>query len=422
MQPTESGVNFRTCGNAPLKYSKLQRGATCRSTAAALSVCSRISPSSIPSRMETLLFPGPREKDGFGSRSLRFSEDSEKAEAPGPAAYRPYRANSLCPDSSSDSSLAFNQKGYTSIISSSSRFGPGGPFSGPKSTNGPGPCSYELSPLSKKSDFKTGNSSSFISRANWSCNIPATSKFFPGPGEYSKFPNSKTSHQNPAGVSLRSCSPRIDSVKEQIASPAPGSYDASVAVGSRLEPSTGKDPSPVFRPPCGRVVRSVNTRDFPVVGLFRSLETGDLKKAKDMREKGSEAAGAKGCFLQALGSDERKPPGPSDYNVRHTKDPIGACRGPSHSLHGSSMFLSQSPRKGMRKAGAQTHIPGPGDYDASGFRDGLTSNWQRGGATLRSASQRWLSHGHQTPGPAFYRVESPRAKRSYHLNMEERWV
>uniref|UniRef100_A0A0G4HDM0 Uncharacterized protein n=1 Tax=Chromera velia CCMP2878 TaxID=1169474 RepID=A0A0G4HDM0_9ALVE len=277
---------------------------------------------------------------------------------------------------------------------------------------GPGPGTYTSAPshLSKKRDFNKGNTFAFHPPANWSCNGPPIVNFFPGPGQYPAAEKKPTS--NPAGPSLRSTSQRIGFMRTN-ANPAPGDYSVSKKGafegledelgGSATSPPRTKT-TPAFCPPLGRVQRSVNVRDFPVTGDFKSLKGDQL-------------------FLRTLGAPTEERPGPSSYDVA----PVGGWDGPSsRSIRGSSMFLSDTVGGGSGGFfGKHRRFPGPGAYEP-GFPDGSRTNWQAGiGSSLRSSSERQLLPENKgAPGPAFYNppASSVNTRKSFHLNLTEKWI
>ncbi len=209
--------------------------------------------SSIPSKFETTLYSGNKERDGFGSRAHRFTENEN--DLPGPGSYE-------------DSGRIKDDKVYSKKglgVGFVSRTKRESGFSASSSAPGPGnynqPSSF-YDEMRRSNRFnKSGSTSTFKPPSKRS--VLVADEPLPGPGQYSlqrQFdPELTNKLGDQQGSVFRSQSKRSQFSAAAVASPAPGQYDPQL-------PSWGDAALPMsaFRstvPIAGRVQPARMTRE-----------------------------------------------------------------------------------------------------------------------------------------------------------------
>eukprot|EP00283_Hemiselmis_rufescens_P003383 CAMPEP_0173420046 /NCGR_PEP_ID=MMETSP1357-20121228/1684_1 /TAXON_ID=77926 /ORGANISM="Hemiselmis rufescens, Strain PCC563" /LENGTH=334 /DNA_ID=CAMNT_0014382793 /DNA_START=197 /DNA_END=1198 /DNA_ORIENTATION=- len=131
---------------------------------------------SIPSKFETVLHEGGRERDGFWNRTHRFTYSDN--ELPGPGTY-------IAPGPAEHQASSYSKKGYTGMVSKSSR------FVKPRRATAPPPGSYDPDRGFRYLTDKTNISAVAASSSFSTPIVPDEVKLLrrnrapaPGPGQY----------------------------------------------------------------------------------------------------------------------------------------------------------------------------------------------------------------------------------------------
>ncbi|CEL96578.1 unnamed protein product [Vitrella brassicaformis CCMP3155] len=361
-------------------------------------------------------------------------------ENPGPGAYTSV-GSSTSPSVQLERET-FNRKGFGGLISKSDRFSQS--MTRPKA--GPGPGQYDPLQSSRSSEAHSrvpGASSSFRHRSSGN---PKT--LFkapqPGPGSYdiSHRPDAPAEGRGLGGCNFRSRSERTLRMRHT-EGPAPDYYDiprafpmreppprgkaSSAKRKARLDsspktdrapsPPTAKTPSPGSSPvsrsplrerphpsyaPRGQHKVMSTNREFPIAGEFSTLTAPDGEFVREIRG--------------AVGGDGARLPGPGAYDTRESYKwaewkPSFSTRGLAAFQHGKAHL----PRKKTQ------HLPGPGAYSP---RQETVEAWARGGvvSVFQSQSGRTDFVHRAAPGPAFYEPRNVSTLKSFHLNLQRRWV
>jgi len=338
--------------------------------------------SSIPSKFETTLFTGNKERDGFGTRSHRFAENEN--ELPGPGSYEQ--------DGKLLDSKIYSKKGlgggFASKTVRSSAFG--------KASMTPAPGAYEIN-RRFTAPVRPGeaNTSGFMPPTLRSVTVAEDP--LPGPGQYGTpelgVPSDRSSAPTGAskpGEGFSSSAPRFSS-KSKLAGasmPAPGQYNPALPGHSHAY-HDDLLPSAAFR--SGAPSRS-----------------GATQVSRMTKEQQLGVVGYKGAA----------PPGPGAYNSARTAFVISHRRSPQ--FCDSALDRWGNPMPGaVRQTSAPSVTPGPGAYHRETTRE-----------TAPISSSAFMSGSAQTsnnarapiPGPAYYLPSEPSKQRSYHLNAVQRWM
>jgi len=385
----------------------------------------------IPSEYVTTLNSGAGISRGFGSSESRWN-GARADETPGPGAYKtgerrgamgyaPPRAKGPGFDTGSES---WGSKGMGGLASKGSRFSS-------TSSDGPGPAAYGV--ITTTADGSRmgrlsgpwgpagpGASAAFRqhdSRARakkGEVGEPVAETLGPGPQSYDSGPardhTSLVTENKLGGASMASKTARwsdrkVEKAPQQTpASAFPGSFGNGSSVmtapgfgsfgrqkrmenrakGSRLNSRGGaahlpSQPIPTFYTAAEEIVRA--------------REVGDPERA----------------------AEARITPGPGTYDsnvvikARHTLP---------------TRTIGQALRFGTLGLGsAADPTPGPADYGRYKAQ-GDIQNRPTGGASMRNGESRFSGQGgpdQEIPGPAYYNPDKP-DKKSYHLNLAQRWV
>ncbi len=337
--------------------------------------------STIPSKFETTLFTGNKERDGFGSRAHRFIDVEN--DLPGPGTYEEH-AQKICDD------RIYSKKGlgvgFVSKVKRESAF--------KGAANAPGPGSYERGGAfvdevrENNRSNRSGSTSTFKPPSSKS--VVVASDPTPGPGNY-EMPRHFDAAQTAAAVQRQipmamfsSRTQRGNPAPGSRGAPAPGQYDPNFGAGSDLAL-----PSAAFH------------SSVPIVGKE--------PEPRLTRE-------------QQLGVVPVQPgvaPGPGEYEL-----PAAALPHTSGIRRRMPQFCdSNHDRFGKPVAGpaptAQFRTPGPGSY----LKDASPETAVISSAVFMSGTNRAISGlGAPVPGPAYYSPAVKGARKSFHLNARQRWV
>jgi hypothetical protein len=334
--------------------------------------------STIPSKFETTLFTGNKERDGFGSRAHRFVDVEN--DLPGPGTYDDGEKK-LRDDK------VYSKKGLgVGFVSRTKR------DSGFKATSSaPGPGNYERGGSfydgvrEANRANRSGSTTTFKPPSQRSVMVASDPN--PGPTDYTiprsfdAKPALSSTEVMEASV-FRSGSVRGAGMPGRFVSPAPGQYDPRKP-GDTLDATL---PTAAFR------------SNVPIAGrggidrLTREQQLGVVSHTPAVR------------------------PGPGHYELPASSAERGAHR------RMPQFFDSSHDRFGAvvgGSASAKYSTPGPGAY-ASTTEERETALIS-GSAFMSGTLRGGRSSRDVVPGPAYY---SPAvdAKKSYHLNARQRWV
>lgn len=330
--------------------------------------------STIPSKFETTLFTGNKERDGFGSRAHRFV-DMEN-DLPGPGTYNDHEQKIHDDKIYSKKGLGV---GFVSKTRREDFFKP--------SSSAPGPGNYE-----RGGSFKDHINE--VNRANRSGSTatfkPPTERSvmvapdpMPGPADYRVYRELDTDAPAPMAHQMQDSVFRSKTRRSgngAAVGPAPGSYDPKLArSGDQL-------PTAVFR------------SNVPIVGR------GPISRLT--RE-------------QQLGVVSHQPvaqPGPGEYNL-----PTSSLNQATVYRRSPQFFDSNHDRFGKPMAGPAPSqslaTPGPGAY----IHDPDPNHAVISGSVFMSGTLRDGKSRDVVPGPAYY-SPAPDGRKSFHLNARERWM
>jgi hypothetical protein len=362
--------------------------------------------------------------DGFGRRGYRFK--SSGSEVPGPGQYgRPGQGIE-----SSSKRPSLSKKGYgAGFASQAERFG-GGVLQQVAAQPGPGAYGTDRGVPSDQytvaassaatSAFKRAENGSVKKRANPS----------PGPGAYNtQGRNTPVPHNSTlTSAEFRSTSKRFGDARAGRGgtAPGPGYYEHNSGLGEQVDMRAASLPTAAFRSRTGRggsLQLSGGAEQFPMDPVFGY-------NGSDMRE-GREK-------VQSVGKTAAKP-GPGAYNPKiDMQFSMDAAR---KSSFFSNDKLDRFGRSVVGELRAQAHdpSPGPGHYELvmgegveaaaasppKNKRGAVPPAAKKPSNVFASASPRFKvsSESRRAPGPAYYNPAKPALnRRSYHLNLSQRWV
>lgn len=375
--------NFRTCGRSssegalkkgPTRDPRIQRNDGVKAT--------------IPSKMETVLFAGNRERLGFGGQSLRF--DTAAVEVPGPGKYKQPK-DMFTEYAEKDS---WGKCGTGSFASKAKRFSQGASIR----KHVPAPGHYGIvgkEGLGSKNVSKSGSTPAFV--APTSVNPQS---FFeapqPGPGHYNR-EEQWIGKQNPWKIGFLPGGQRdalVGVSKDQLATPAPGEYRAPSAITTEY----GHNKNANFKGSSSRKVVSVHP-DMPIPERRDHLP----EQATD--------------FVREIsGSVKAVMPGPGEYSpTLKVQDAKDFCS------MGSAAFIDGKLDRSsfLPNASAGAGEIGPGRYNPPNFF------WNHPCPTsmFKSSLDRLEEKGvAPAPGPCFYEPKLVSNVKSFHLNIKRRFV
>lgn len=410
-------LNFRTVGKSSTA-GELKRGAPARKRSADFNAGSPRSPTSIPSKLETVLFRGQRKHKGFGSQNLRFGPQAG-AESPGPGSYAAPRAFH---EEVSDGD-SWGVRGTGGFASKSRRFRsltPGGLLGGGGGSAGPGPGAYEQLSQAEASQHvsKAGSPSSAFAPPQSASPRNLVPRPTPGPGQYNSPREAWGSNASRASAAFKSGTKRgvaggALGMHHAGSMPGPGTYDVAEVITDFRDEALSES----FRP--GSVpsdVRGCQNRMFKGPTPRRLLSVHPDMPVSTHLAESTDKGGGQDFVRECKGSLLAYPnPPPGHY----TPDDSSIRQAQNFSSLGSSMFVSPGSSPEPRKRAGPT--PGPGQYL------GVAERGEPLGGGAGSAFKSCVVKKEAVPiapGPAFYRLGSsrPDEKKSFHLNMSRKWI
>lgn len=328
---------------------------------------------SIPSKFDTTLHVGQRERDAFGTRTNRFDPSSN--DLPGPGNY--HRATSFIRTADSVSKLGYG----VGFVSKSKRFA-AQDRSHMQSTLDPGPGAYNADPLRlRKANF---------SRAK-------TTGVFAKPRRY-----------------------RDDAHIDMQPTPGPGDYNPTlrkVATAPPMFKPQGRQSS-TFESKTKRDSYIARASVAPAPGHYK-YDTSSFARARRRGRGGAVFRSTEPKLSKLYPATSRGIPGPGAY----MKDRLPKQTGVKEAHKPSSMFSNQQcDRFGIpfERKTVDDDVPGPGAYAptiktvprVSASSHVFLSNVNRLGTKSKAV---------KPPGPAFYKP-APISKKSFLLNASRRWV
>lgn len=383
MEPAATGVSYRQVG-------KLSKGTIHRGPCTG-QLQSGKNFSSIPSKFETTLFDGNKEKDGFGSRAHRFVES--ESELPGPGAYEEPAVRLRDDKVYSKKGLGV---GFASQTKRKSVF---------VGNNVPGPGNYNtretlLNSVKEHDRYNASGSSAPFKPASQRSVIVAEEPL-PGPGQYHRHREFDRGQHLPLGpqtdMVFRSKSKQITFTEQpKEVFPAPGQYSP---LGSH-EVQHGRS---------GTLVSASFRSGVPI--------SGRPSEARQTKE-------------QQLGVVERSMvnlPGPGQYETKVHALSTGSRRR-SPQFCDSNLDRFGRTTLALRNSSAPMPTPGPGAYHVMHSNETTPiSSSAFMSETLRGGLDQVTKVTKGLPGPAYYTpadnaVQILGSKKSYHLNAVQRWM
>eukprot|EP00501_MAST-03F_sp_TOSAG23-6_P000119 GSMAST32.ASY1.ANO1.121.1 assembled CDS len=288
----------------------------------------------------------------------------------------------------------------------------------------PGPGYYYRSKYtvgtSKNGHSKLGFGVGFVSKMERFKSSKATERDSPGPGHYSVddltawtgrvLPSGRYDRGSNWGKGLR-----FNSTSNNINdSPGPGYYDLNRALKKTI-PFGGRKGSSSFTSASKRdsVYRALLRQSGPAPGTY------NIDKQPWLSGSGGYAFKSKTKRNKTVAPNN---PGPCSYdNIVNKKTDM------NFSTKGTSAFANTlTDRWGVLYVRKSKNIsegtPGPGAYSPalinSVEKQRATSSWAAS-STLRDGA---VMRGRRPPGPCYYKPEMPKRQKSFHLNVNKRWL
>jgi len=337
--------------------------------------------STIPSKFETTLFTGNKERDGFGSRAHRFIDVEN--DLPGPGTYEDHAQRIVDDRVYSKKGLGV---GFVSKVKRESAF--------KGSASAPGPGSYEKQGalVDEVRDWNRSNRSGTTStfKPPSSKAVIVTADPLPGPGNY-ELPRNFDAAQTAASLQKQIPNAMFRS-KTQRGAPAPGSRGAPAP--GQYEPRYGGSTADMSLP--SAAFRS----GVPILG--RSTEPHLTREQQ----------------LGVVPFQSSSAPGPGEYELPSAAMPhSGGIRRRMPQFCDSNHDRFGKPVTGPAPS-AQFRTPGPGAY----LKEAPAETAVISSAVFMSGTQRkGAGSGTVVPGPAYY-SPAPNASKSFHLNARQRFV
>lgn len=351
----------------------------------------RPSPSSVPTKYETILLDRNREKKGFDSYTPRFTEARWIGEVPGPGAYAAdaeYGVDFLDrPMSARAASAGPAPRGKGPFASRTPRL----PLAaGGRGYVPPGPGTYEVdkadptsAPTPASADFALpgpGNPANYDSRPD------------PGPG-YFLGPLGGVPPLGWSAPAHSFSSAKRSSFETVQDTPGPGQYSNEMHDD----------------------IHTLTLTHGKFASSRRKLVSVHEKTTSDEKKTSDAALLKKGAEIVKSGSDEQRTskevPGPGMYSPRSE-----AVKGQSQfGTKGHSSFQigsSHMPRSWRPLS------PGPGQYDAQEPQPKASAPL----STMKSHTNRFKRAQPSAPGPAYYSPKKGATKNSFHLNFQNNWL
>eukprot|EP01064_Diplonema_japonicum_P017586 TRINITY_DN2576_c2_g1_i1.p1 TRINITY_DN2576_c2_g1~~TRINITY_DN2576_c2_g1_i1.p1 ORF type:complete len:377 (+),score=46.79 TRINITY_DN2576_c2_g1_i1:99-1229(+) len=345
--------------------------------------------SSIPSRFETILFTGARERNAFGRRTHRF--DTAEDDLPGPGSYGKNRTLVKTTPSMS--------KRGTGAFASGSRIAANQPRA---LFLTPGPGSYPEQPLTAAEKLPSAAFAKPVPRRAITA-MTSASQIYPGPGEY-QIDKKSSAPMLPSAIfdsrTKRHPDPRGDG-------PGPGEYltivteDKKDGVSSAVFKSSIKRESKMKDPSLGELAKT----------LPQPPHAGPQGFVGKVRDAVPSSPSPVASMQQALQD--------APQNDISDKVNLGRSKAPPSSMFATTL-LDRFGKPVIRYVPESVEPPGPGQYQVAppNRRLLISSSW------AMSSTSRFnppVKDPYKPPGPAFY-TPVDRQVRSFHLNNKGKWV
>ncbi|KAM3933492.1 O(6)-methylguanine-induced apoptosis 2 [Leptodactylus fuscus] len=287
-------------------------------------------PSSIPSKYQTV-YVAESERNGFNSRSLRFSYSLNQNENPGPGSYNIGKGPIT-------DSVSFSSKGtgaFPSRVSRTSRV---------RTTRSPGPNSYCIqSSLFSKKDFNNNNSSMFHQPI--AIKVKDTKHLTPAPNQYDVSVNFCHPSNNVSAHAAFVSGTKRDAIQlKNLKAPSPCHY----TINDSLTKESPKVLVSCFKSKTSRDILNMIS-DFPGPTSYDPYEFPEIRKKTPFPKKHYL------CFSAPAVPVPKTPviPGPGHYDLVDFEGP------PKHYIS-SAVFVSNTSRWAGDATAAD--VPGPGAY------------------------------------------------------------
>eukprot|EP00760_Papus_ankaliazontas_P014836 PhM_4_TR16156/c0_g1_i2/m.77115 len=384
MSLTDASGLSRTAGCT--KAGRLRVGGIIRTVAAGGP--GTASKASIPSRFETILNTGPRERDGFGNRTSRFGDTDN--ELPGPGSYRK-------PRSLVNKNPGVSKKGMGSFASKTRIRDE----ELPPVVNIPGPGGYDLAknPHALTSVHKH-ESVTFCNRQTKP--VKSNRINVPGPGAYGSAPGMKA--HDPDRISAVFREKEVQSLLYDPPKPGPGDYDALTAGALTAPSSSGA--SCAFKSTTTRSNATARGEDrLPAPSVLAPaafLNQDDIHPSEF------------GAVLKHLKPEELKQP--TGGRVSHTRPQVTK---PSSSFVCNLLDRFGNPT--VRYVAEDDGNPGPGAYELIPERPQMliSSSWALSGSPrFREGAAAGGAAKWKVPGPAYYNPPNLTTKVDHHVRQK----
>jgi hypothetical protein len=215
---------------------------------------------------------------------------------------------------------------------------------------------------------------------------------------------------------------RDEIVEEKEVAPGPGQYNllGGYRNGKTIrEINDERKGSSFFKDGMNRFKRAVPQTEQVAPGTYDVGSANDalLNYGKKDRKTGAHMPDAAMTSLTKRGIIDAKDPvpGPGDYEV-------GVARAGGNDSRPMAAFASTSKGSSLvANTGQSGPTPGPGWYNVSGpgvgTSGGSKSAFKSGSARIGGNGVRQV----KPPGPSYYNPKMPAQKRTFHLNVENKW-
>jgi len=365
---------------------------------------------SIPSKFETVLHDGGREKDGFWTRTHRFSYTDN--DLPGPGTYVEHR-------SAETDKTSYSKKGYTGMVSKSSR------FTRPRRATAPPPGWYDpqkgFDYIYSKKDPSLGTSSAFAKPivSDEAKAQRRNTAHPPGPGQYEIETKAKRAvgKQAPFQCGTDRWGTKItvkrkDGTLLNDMEPPPPEVDISddniyKISGAFARVYTSKVPSAAFASRTGRKFDRMKGESSIVDTLKPHPSQGPSLGIQ--------------VDIKGVSNANDPIPGPGAYEP-YLADNLLTLEKLRHSSMFSRTTLDRFGKPVKPKA-YKPDVPGPGAYDPPppDGRDPSVRVEASSASFLSASDRNFVAGKRPAPGPAYYNPTVP-GRKSFHLNVQRRWL
>ncbi|KAF5839946.1 hypothetical protein DUNSADRAFT_18227 [Dunaliella salina] len=325
----------------------------------------RSTPVSIPSKFDTVLYTGPRERKGFGVQGRRFGD--EESDIPGPGKYGGHR---------NESSMEFkhdsiSKRGYGGMASREGRFKDKLRYTGP----GPGSYRAQLAEELSKQRIAAHNSSFFCQEVPKAKPVVSKEEILPGPGAY-----------NPNETRVGN---KVDMAATVQAAHSSAFKACTSSFAGRSCTSLGGIPPVIFLDDA-RGGADSGKDSSPGPGSYEVKNYGSIGVAAEKAASRPSAAFRPADYLDRFGQSMVSSAPRNDKAFEcgvGSKPPLGR--------EAQRMERVPSPSRGV-SAPFRSKSPGHAEYDTKELA--------------------------KAPGPAYYSPTKPPSHRSFHLNARKQYV